>query len=101
MSISQLCNGTLFGFISTGIIEINKSLPPIANLIIIIAVGILSFILLIRYFLYGMVYSKTEEIPVFNYSLGTVLSLFILAIPLFIDQYQWIIKETTSLLMNF
>jgi hypothetical protein len=50
-------NAILYGFISTGIIEINKSLPPIVNLNIFIAVGILSFILLIRYFLYGMVYS--------------------------------------------
>ncbi|WP_260869860.1 prenyltransferase [Bacillus thuringiensis] len=94
-------NAILFGFISTGIIEINKSLPPIANLIIFLAVGILSFIGLIRYFLYCMVYSKTEEIPIFNYSLGSVLSLVILIILLFIDQYQWMIKETTSLLMNF
>lgn len=47
-----------------------------------------------------MVYSITEEIPVFNYSLGSVIYLVMLAIPLFIDQYQWIIKETTSLLMN-
>lgn len=93
-------NAILYGFISTGIIEINKSLPPIVNLNIFIAVGILSFILLIRYFLYGMVYSITEEIPVFNYSLGSVIYLVMLAIPLLIDQYKWIIKETTSLLMN-
>ncbi|HFJ9279633.1 hypothetical protein P4J23_25715 [Bacillus cereus] len=46
-------NAILFGFISTDIIEINKSLPPIANSIIFLVVGILSFILLIRYFLYG------------------------------------------------
>ncbi|EPF02683.1 hypothetical protein CN544_22455 [Bacillus toyonensis] len=43
-------NAILFGFISTGIIEINKSLSPIINLYIFIAVGILSFILLIRFF---------------------------------------------------
>ncbi|EJQ32262.1 hypothetical protein IEC_05274 [Bacillus toyonensis] len=43
-------NAILFGFISTGIIEINKSLSPIINLYIFIAVGILSLILLIRFF---------------------------------------------------
>ncbi|EJQ94044.1 hypothetical protein [Bacillus cereus] len=94
-------NAILFGFISTGIIEINQSLPPIANLIILLAVGILSFILLIRHSLHGMVYSKTKEIPVFNYVYGSALGLIILVIPLFIDQYQWLIKEMTSLIMNF
>lgn len=51
-------NAILFGFISTGIIEINKSLSPIINLYIFIAVGILSFILLIRFFIrYGLFYN--------------------------------------------
>ncbi|WP_223697320.1 prenyltransferase [Bacillus wiedmannii] len=98
--IYAVWDSILYGFISTGIIEINKSLPTIANLMIFIAVGILSFVLLIRYFLYGIVYSITEEILVFNYSLSSVLYLVILAIPLFIDQYQWLIKEMTSLIMN-
>ncbi|MCZ2970507.1 hypothetical protein NYY93_26185, partial [Acinetobacter baumannii] len=40
-------NTILIGFISTGIIKINQTLSPIANLTIFLAVGIMSFILLI------------------------------------------------------
>jgi len=98
--IYVIWNTILIGFISTGIIKINQTLSPIANLTIFLAVGILSFILLIHHSLHGIVYSKTKETPVFNYIFGSALSLIILVIPLFIDQYQWLIKEMTSLIMN-
>ncbi|MEH7648868.1 prenyltransferase [Bacillus toyonensis] len=99
--IYVIWNTILFGFISTGIIKINQTLSLIANLTIFLAVGILSFILLIRHSLHGIVYSKTKETPVFNYIFGSALGLIILVIPLFIDQYQWLIKEMTSLIINF
>lgn len=70
------------------------------NLTLFLAVGILSFILLIRHYLHGIVYSKTKETPVFNYIFGSALNLIILVIPLFIDQYQWLLKEMTSLIIS-
>lgn len=98
--IYVIWNTILFGFISTGIIKINQTLSPIANLTLFLAVGILSFILLIRHYLHGIVYSKTKETPVFNYIFGSALNLIILVIPLFIDQYQWLLKEMTSLIIS-
>jgi hypothetical protein len=45
--IYVIWNTILIGFISTGIKKINQTLSPIANLTIFLAVGIMSFILLI------------------------------------------------------
>lgn len=69
-----LWNG-IFTFITfSGFLEIKGGV----DLAIICVVGLLSLILAVRYLIYGMVYSKTGEIPLEEYILKSVPGLFIL-----------------------
>lgn len=71
-----LWNG-IFTFITfSGFLEIKGHV----DLAITSVVGLLSLILAVRYLIYGMVYSKTGEIPLEEYILKSVPGLFILII---------------------
>jgi hypothetical protein len=69
--IYVIWNTILIGFISTGIIKINQTLSPIANLTIFLAVGIMSFILLIG------VASHAHQLKNFHYPQVTKTLFFL------------------------